>query len=60
MAKNRGLVNRKPLSNAVDVDLFDKLERLHQETRIPKSKLIDEALSLLWKHYHPEEGQQKE
>lgn len=47
--ENRGLKNRKPLSNAIEKDLWDSLDKLAKETRIPKSKLLDEAVSDLLK-----------
>jgi hypothetical protein len=31
--------------------LIDKLTRLNEETRIPKSKLFDEALELLFEEH---------
>ena len=46
-----GLINRKKLGNAVDKDLYDALDILHKETKIPKSKLLDEALELLLDKY---------
>lgn len=56
--KKRGLKNRKPLSNAIRIDLYDGLEELHQRTRIPKSKLLDEAVEDLLKK-HKERGNDK-
>lgn len=49
--KDRGLKNRKPLSNAVDKTLYDNLDKLAKETKIPKSKLLDEAIELLLEKY---------
>lgn len=49
--ENRGLKNRKPLSNAIEKDLWDSLDKLAKETRIPKSKLLDEAVSDLLRKY---------
>ncbi|ADC52169.1 MULTISPECIES: ribbon-helix-helix domain-containing protein [Alkalihalophilus] len=43
----RGLTTRKPLSNAIDKELYDRLDQLHKETKVPKSKLLDEAIELL-------------
>jgi len=43
--KNRGLTTRTPLSNAVDSTLYKNLDELHSQTKIPKSKLLDEALA---------------
>lgn len=48
MTKNdRGLKNRKPLSNAVKIELYDQLKELSDNTKIPMSKLLDEAIELL-------------
>lgn len=55
MADNRGLKNRKAFSNAIVTELYEAFEKLHKETRIPKSKLLDEAIELLLKKY----GKQK-
>lgn len=41
---DRGLRNRKNLSNAVKTELLDGLKKLSEETRIPMSKLLDEAI----------------
>lgn len=38
----------------VDIKLFDTLNQLSKETRIPKSKLVDEALELLFKKHNIE------
>lgn len=48
---NRGLKTRKTLSNAVKIELFDALNKLSEETRISKSKLLDEAIEDLIKKY---------
>lgn len=50
--KNRGLKNRIPFSNAIDKTLYEKFDLLAQETRIPKSKLLDEAIELLLKKHN--------
>ena len=47
MQNKRGLKNRVAFSNAIDRELYNALEQLHRETRIPKSKLLDEAIELL-------------
>ena len=47
----RGLKNRKPLSNAIKIELYEALDELHEKTRIPKSKLLDEAIEDLLKKY---------
>ncbi|RBP57160.1 ribbon-helix-helix protein [Alkalibaculum bacchi] len=49
--KNRGLKNRVSFSNAIDKILYEKFDLLAQETRIPKSRLLDEAIELLLKKY---------
>jgi ribbon-helix-helix protein len=51
MPKNNRLVNRKKLGNAIDLALYNELDELQKETRIPKSKLLDEAIELLLKKY---------
>lgn len=48
---NRGLKNRTPISNAVDTKLWIKFQQLSKETRIPQSKLLDEAIELLLEKY---------
>jgi hypothetical protein len=51
MSDNRGLTNRVTISNAIERDLHEKLTDFSRETRIPKSKLLDEAIhDLLKKH----------
>lgn len=40
----RGLKNRKPLSNAVKTELYDALKEISDATKIPMSKLLDEAI----------------
>lgn len=42
-----GLTNRTRISNAVDNDLYKQLKELSDETKIPISKLLDEAIELL-------------
>jgi len=44
MSEKRGLKNRKPLSNAVKIELYDALKELSNETKVPISKLLDEAI----------------
>ncbi len=51
MSENRGLKTRKALSNAVRVELYEQLKKMSDETKIPMSKLLDEAIEeLLKKH----------
>jgi hypothetical protein len=47
MPNKRRLAHRTPISNAVDNNLLAQFNLLHQRTRIPKSKLLDEAIELL-------------
>ena len=49
MTDKRGLKNRKNLSNAVKIDLHDQLKRLSEKTKIPMSRLLDEAIEDLLK-----------
>jgi predicted DNA-binding protein len=51
MVNNRGLKNRRAFSNSLSNELYQSFEQLHQATRIPKSKLLDEAISLLIEKY---------
>ena len=51
MANKRGLKNRKTISNAVQTELADALKQLSKETKIPMSKLLDEALDDLINKY---------
>ena len=51
MMENRGLKNRKTLSNAIETKLWYGLDDLARDTRINKSKLLDEAVSDLLKKY---------
>ena len=53
MSQNRGFKNRRAFSNAIDKDLFEVFEQIHVQTRIPKSKLLDEAIQLLVEKYQP-------
>lgn len=51
MSIDRGLKYRKVLSNAIKTELWYSLDDLSKETRISKSKLLDEAITdLLIKH----------
>lgn len=47
LTNNRGLKNRKTISNAIRTDLHDKLKDLSEETKIPMSRLLDEAIEYL-------------
>ena len=45
------LKNRTKIGSAIDTELYNKLKELSEKTRIPISKLLDEALfDLLEKH----------
>ncbi|MCE5221926.1 MAG: ribbon-helix-helix domain-containing protein [Clostridium sp.] len=45
------LKNRTRIGSAIDTDLYNQLKDLSKKTRIPISKLLDEALEdLLKKH----------
>lgn len=44
--ENRGLVNRKALSTAIDYDLYNRLKKYSEETKIPFSKLLDNAVAM--------------
>lgn len=47
----RGLKTRTPISNAVDTKLYEQLKKLSEMTRIPMSRLLDEAIEdLIKKH----------
>lgn len=49
MSRN-DLKNREPVNCAVNKDLNQKLIQLSIDTKIPKSKLLDEAIELVLKH----------
>ena len=51
MINNRGLKNRKTISNAVRTELAETLKQLSEVTKIPMSKLLDEALEDLINKY---------
>ena len=51
MANKRGLKNRKTISNAIRTELADALKQLSEATKIPMSKLLDEALDDLLDKY---------
>lgn len=50
--RNLGLKTRIRFSTSLNKDLAKKLEDLSTNTRIPKSKLVDEALELLFDKYN--------
>lgn len=43
--RNKDLVTRKRLSTSVDKDILKESKKISDETKIPFSKLMDEALS---------------
>lgn len=45
------LKNRTRIGSAIDTELYNKLKDLSKQTRIPISKLLDEALELLLKKH---------
>ena len=45
------MVNRVRFTSSLDKALKPKLDRLSKETRIPKSRLLDEAVEDLLKKY---------
>jgi predicted DNA-binding protein len=51
MKGRNDLKNREPVNCAVDKELNLRLILLSKDTRIPKSKLLDEAIELLLKKY---------
>lgn len=53
------LKNRAPFSTSIDKNLLQELDRITKETRIPKSKLMDEAIEWLIEKY-PSKGENKE
>lgn len=53
MSNNRGLKNRSPLSNAIKTELYEALRNLSRETKIPISRLLDEAIEDLLEKRKP-------
>lgn len=47
----RGLKNRTPISNAVETELYERLQALSKDTMIPISKLLDRAIELVLQEY---------
>lgn len=46
------LKNRTRYTATVDTDLVENLKDLSQKTRIPQSKLVDEAIELLLRNHN--------
>lgn len=53
MSEKRGLKNRQPLSNAVKTELYEGLRELSKETKVPISRLLDEAIEDLLEKRNP-------
>lgn len=47
MKNKRGLKNRTPISSTIKIELNEKLKKLSDETKVPISKLLDEAIEYL-------------
>jgi len=43
------LKNRTRIGSAIDTELYNKLKKLSETSQIPISKLLDNALTLLFK-----------
>jgi len=43
---NKELKTRTPISNAVDIALWEKLKKYSEKTGIPLSKLLDKSIAL--------------
>jgi hypothetical protein len=51
MLKLSDLTTRKRYTNTIDIKLLESLKELSQQTRIPESRLLDEAIHDLLKKY---------
>jgi len=49
--KIMALKNRTKVTTTIKNELVEKLDALNDKTRIPKSKLFDEALELLFEEH---------
>lgn len=49
--KYRRVKNREPFATTINLGYGKMLSDVSEETRIPKSKLVDEALELLFNKY---------
>lgn len=49
MSEKRGLKTRKALSNAIKIELYQGLKELSEKTKVPMSRLLDEAIEDLLK-----------
>lgn len=45
------LVNRQRYTNSIDNELLERLKKLSAVTKIPQSKLLDEAIELVIAKY---------
>ena len=52
------LVNRKKFISSLDNKLVEPLNALSKKTRVPKSRLLDEAIEDLLKKYEKKDGRQ--
>lgn len=52
MAQKRKEVNRTRFSTSVNKKLLESLDELSKTTMIPKSKLVDLALEMLFEKYN--------
>jgi len=50
------LKNREMYSTSIDKELLAQLKKLSEETRIPQSRLMDEAIEDLLKKHGKKEG----
>lgn len=55
--KKSDLKNRTRIGSAIDNELLEKLKDLSKETKVPQSKLLDEAIELLLREYKNEDEQ---
>jgi len=46
------LKNRERYTNSIDIELLKKFKGLSRETKIPQSRLLDEAIELILKKYN--------
>jgi len=51
LMKKSSLKNRERYTNSIDKELLRKLKELADKTRIPQSRLVDEALEDLLRKY---------
>ncbi|MDO4316479.1 MAG: ribbon-helix-helix domain-containing protein [Oscillospiraceae bacterium] len=53
---NPVLVNRTRFTSSLKNELMDGFDKLAEETRIPKTRLFDEAIEDLLKKYEKKDG----